>query len=154
MGNLLSDDVVLDARNDDITFDPPWGKVKAGVRLRPPGYIQKEDKRWAVYEFGTPEMYSPWKQALMSQVGKPYDSEGIWQFVVGLFRGVHYDHNYHTLDPSQSRAWFCDALGIFGASYGCGFLKLDPDYRPYNQTPGAALNLFIGAGARCVASGH
>ena len=152
MGGLLADDTVLDARDDTLKFPDPWGTVRPGVRLRPPGYLQREDKRWAVWEFGSPCMYVPWRDAGLSQLGKLYDSDGIWQFVWGLFRGKHYDISYHTDDPSKSTAWFCDALQIFMASYGCGFLHLPDGYRPYDQTPGAALNLFIGAGAKCIAS--
>lgn len=152
MGNLLSDDTVLDARDNAMVFPGPWGKIKAGVQLRPPGYLQKENKRWAIFEFGTPQMYASWRNAGLSQIGKPYDSAGILAYVWGFFSGRHTDGNYDAQAPEKSRAWFCDAFSIFMASWGCHYLNLPPDYRPYDQTPGAALNLFIGHGSRCIAS--
>lgn len=151
MANILEDDTVLDARNDAMTFRPPWGHVPAGVRLRPPGYLQASNRKWAIYEFGAPAMYVPWRDALLSQLGKPYDQAGIWAFVRGFLTGRHTDRNYNRADPSRSRAWFCDALAIFGAN-ACHYFDLPANYSPYDQTPGAALNLWIGAGARLVAA--
>lgn len=149
MANLLSDDTVLDARYDVVEYENK--ATPSGVQLRPRGYLHSQP-RWAVYEFGTPKMYAPWEAAGRSQLGKPYDSSGIWDFAKGIFTGKYADGNYNAQKPGQSTAWFCDALAVFMASWGCHYLHLPGDFTPYTLTPGAALDLFIGRGARLIGS--
>jgi len=147
MANLLADDTVLDARYDSVHYG---GKAHApGVQLRPAHYLDSEP-RWAVFEFGEPWMYPIWEQAGLGQIGKPYDSVGIKGFARGLFTGHYEDRNYAPRDPSKSKAWFCDELAVYMAQR-CGHLPELP-FQPYTLTPGAALNLFIGRGARLMAT--
>jgi hypothetical protein len=149
MANVLADGSILDARYDHVEYE---GAIyPTGVEQRPKGYLDDEEA-WELYEFGTPKMYAPWLSALRSQIGKPYDSLGIWDFAKGLFTGKYKDQNYDPGKPDQSKAWFCDALAVFGASWGCHYLTLPEDFTPYTLTPGAALDLFIGRGARLIAS--
>jgi hypothetical protein len=148
MGNLLTDDTVLDARADRMTFG---GKtIEAGVQLRPAHYLDSEP-RWAIYEFGTEEMYGAWAMAGLKQIGKPYDMKGINRFGEGLITGDESDSNYNPLNPASSTAWFCDELSIYMA-WQCRYFNLPAGYLPFLQTPGAALNLFLGAGAKLIAS--
>jgi hypothetical protein len=149
MANLLDDGTALDARFDHVTYQGK--KYSPGVQLRPAHYLDSQP-RWAVFEFGTPEMYEPWLQAGLGQIGKPYDSRGIMGFVSGLLSGSFKDREYAPQNPAKSKAWFCDELSLFMAWRGCGYLKLPENFLPYRQTPGAALNLWLGAGAKLVAS--
>jgi hypothetical protein len=147
MANVL-DGAILDARYNVI--EDGKRAIPAGVQIRPAHYLDSEP-RWQVYEFGTEAMYRSWSQAGMAQVGKPYDSQGIWGFAKGLFTGRYEDRNYNPSKPGESKAWFCDALAVYMAS-ACGYLDLPYGFTPYTLTPGSALDLFIGRGAKLIAS--
>lgn len=146
MANVLLDGTILDARVDWIKVDTSW--YKPGVQLRPAGYLDVEP-RWAVWEAPphAEAVYSDWLAAGRRQLDKPYDKTGIYDFATGLFTGKYRDRNW---GGEGSRAWFCDMLATWMAVH-VGLVP-QPPTRIYTLTPGAALNLFVGAGWRLVAS--
>lgn len=142
MAAILSDDTVLDARDDVV------GGALPGVQLRTSHYLDKEP-RWAIFEAPTHVNYPAWETALRTQISKPYDQRGIWDFAESVFTGQYVDKNYASYG---SIAWFCDALQLWGAVQS-GDLPAAPSWFHYfAQTPTGALNLFIGAGWRLVSS--
>lgn len=149
MANMLSDGSVWDARDDKIRFNGLT--YSPGVRHRPSGYLEAENKRWEIYEapVGSELVYSQWVADLASQEPKPYDSTGIIGFAKGVFTGEYEDTHYADDNPALSQAWFCDELSVWAA----GKNSLVPWPLPtkvYTLTPGAALMLFIGAGWKLV----
>lgn len=146
MANVLLDGTILDSRCDWIKFD--GASYKPGVQYRPVGYLD-DLPRWAVWEAppGSEVVYSDWRSTGHSQVGKPYDKAGIIGFAKGFFTGVYEDRNW---GGANSRAWFCDVFATWMAIH-VGLVPRPPT-RLYTFTPGSALNLFIGAGWRLVAS--
>jgi hypothetical protein len=141
MANLLADGSVWDARDDVVKFGGvTYGK---GVQHRPAGYLEAENKKWAIFEAPSwsEAVYDEWVALLATQRRKPYDQHAIEDFVPGLLYGEFKDQNYA---EDQSLAWFCDEYCIWGS----GRLSLVPWPLPlkiYAQTPGSALNIFIGA---------
>lgn len=141
MAGLLADDIVLDARYDVVGGAPP------GVQLRQAGYLDSE-ARWAIFEAPTSDHYLAWEAALRSQLGKPYDGRGIIDFAESVFTGEYVDPNYAS---EASKAWFCDELQAWAAIQS-GDIPSAPNWlQLFAQTPTGALNLFVGAGWRCVA---
>lgn len=146
MANVLDDGTVWDARDDLVKF----GEMvyPSGVQKRPLGYLYAEYKEWAIFEapvYMAP-MYGDWVEALESQVGKPYDSVGIMDFVEGIFTGNYEDYDYAPDAPQDSKAWFCDEYAVWAAGSVEAIPKLPPELPVFTLTPGSALNLFIGAG--------
>lgn len=89
--------VVIDARLDRIYGVPP------GVQMRPLHYLKGDRVDWLRLPASASRV-SQCKEALYSQVGKPYDTLGIWNFVSGKMR----DRNFR-----DCRAWFCDELAVW-----------------------------------------
>ncbi len=88
---VLSDGTLLGARND-VAGDQP-----AGVRIRPANYetwARKERLELAC----TFTQEATWEAWLKSQVGLPYDSGAIWDFVLGRS------------DLAKPGHWICSAL--------------------------------------------
>lgn len=148
MAGLLADGSFWDARADVIKFGGM--AYQPGVQHRPAGYLQAENKRWAIFEApaGSDSVYDQWVALLASQVGKPYDKHGILDFVPGLLTGNFEDQNYA---DDKSLAWFCDELQIWAAGR-LGLLPWPLPLKLFAQTPGAGLNLFIGASWSMIAS--
>jgi len=148
MANLLADGSVWDARSDVINF----GGVKypAGVQHRPAGYLEAENAKWAIFEAppGSERVYPYWVELLQSQEHKPYDHAGIIAFGVGVFTGKFQDQNYA---DDKSTAWFCDEYSIWAAGKP-GLIPWPLPLKISRQTPGAGLNLFIGARWRLTAA--
>jgi hypothetical protein len=158
MANILTSGTILDARDDWTPARPGWdsgngvlvdrsGKVKPGVRLRPGGYLDGSP-RWAVFEGPADARYAKWEAAGRSILGRPYDSVGIEDFAVGLFTGRYDDKNYAPKNPAASKAFFCDEASVFMAATA-GYFQWPP-LPIFTLTPGAALNLFIGAGWKLI----
>lgn len=150
MANLLATEMVWDARADRVRFQ---GKVyPRGVQYRDVRYLYAEAKEWAIFQapLWTGKNYALWVKALESQAGKPYDKVGIKDFVTGMITGRYSDYNYAPSNPDESKAWFCDEYAVFAA---CAASILPPlQLPPFTLTPGAALNLFIGAGWSMIAN--
>lgn len=148
LANMLVDGSFIDARADWVKdakgtyYKGADGKpIEPGVRRRPGDYL-KAAQRWILIELGEERHYAPWVRVLESQIGKPYDFVGIWDFVTGS----NQDRNWR-----DERAWFCDELGVWSwEKVGICPQVPEPVYR---INPGAALLLGIGTGARVVASG-
>lgn len=138
MANVLADDSIIDARVDQMKIRGV--AYPAGVQRRPAGYLDRVP-RWVLLEIGGEEHYSRWLAALVSQLHKPYDSIGILDFLTGSVE----DRNWR-----EQTAWFCSELGVWALERAglCPALP-DPIFR---VTPGGALLLCIGRGARVVAS--
>lgn len=88
---------VLDARYDRVGGAPP------GVQYRDMRYLEGEE-RIILRIPCTFEQKKAWLAAGDSQVGKPYDSAGIWDFITGGRK----DRNWR-----DQSAWFCDELGVW-----------------------------------------
>jgi hypothetical protein len=123
--NLLTDwddpkAEVLDARYDEV------GGQQPGVRIRPVSYL-KGTERTVLRIPCTPEQRVAWLKAGHGQIGKPYDSRGIWEFLTG--DNARRDWR----DPS---AWFCSEYGIWMLEQAgiCPPLPLHVNH----ITPGAA----------------
>lgn len=145
MANMLADGSFWDARDDFVQYEGiPY---EPGVQHRPAGYLQAAYARWAIFEApaGSESAYDKWVATLGSQGGKTYDQIGIRDFAEGLLTGQYKDRNWGPLVPSQSKAWFCDDYSVWAA--GTNAVLPWPIPIPiFTFTPGAALNLFIGAG--------
>lgn len=152
MANILSDGTVLDAFSQRMHLEGKW--YEAGVQLRPAGYLEKKYRRWAMFQapYDSYLDYEEWSRAGMHQLGKPYDSDGIIAFAVGLFTGRYRDRNYVHAHPERSSAWFCDELCAHMGIVASQLPQPPHELRLSTLTPGGALNLFIGAGWQLVAS--
>lgn len=145
MANVLADGSFWDARDDEIRFG---GDIYSpGVRHRPAGYLERENKRWELYEApsGSEAVYDRWAADLATQEGKSYDGYGIVGFARGLFTGEYKDTNYASDNPALSKAWFCDEYAVWAAGKN-GLTPWPIPTKIYTLTPGAALMYFIGAG--------
>lgn len=151
MANMLADGSFIDARDDEVCAGGVFWA--AGVEHRPAGYLQTENKRWAIFEApaGSDRLYDGWVASLEGQIGKAYDQIGILDFAEGLFTGKYKDRNWGPLVPAESKAWFCDDFSVWAA--GSNGLLPWPILIPlFTLTPGSALNFFIGAGWRLTES--
>lgn len=72
---ILPDGNLLGARDDSVGGQP------SGVRIRPPGYA-KFTKRVIMTVPTTQDQADKFYGFLQAQLGKPYDSEAIWAFVL------------------------------------------------------------------------
>lgn len=143
MANVLADDSIIDARSDSMKF-PGGLKVPAGVQRRPAGYLDSI-RKWVVLEGpeddpGGKWSYNRWEYALVSQLKKPYDFIGIWDFLSDSV----IDRNWR-----DESAWFCDELAVW-AQEKAGYVPQLPE-PVFRITPSAALLFDIGAGWRVVA---
>lgn len=138
MAGLLADDQIIDARDDAVGGAPP------GVRFREAHYLDKEP-RWAIFEAPTGDHYEGWHLAQVGQVGKPYDTRGIRDFIESIFTGEYNDPNYC---GAYSKAWFCDCFQAWVAITSGDIPKPPAFVKLFTLTPTSALNLFIGAGWR------
>lgn len=145
MANVLADGTVWDARDDHVAYK---GVVyPRGVQHRKLGYLVDQYKQWSLFQapIWATQYYDDWVRTLESQVGKPYDSVGIWDFVTGMLTGKYEDYNYAPTDPSGSKAWFCDEYAVWAAGK-MGLIPWPLVVPVFTLTPGSALNLFLGAG--------
>jgi hypothetical protein len=142
MANVLASGTVWDARSDLVTFEKVT--YPRGVQRRPLKYLIDGMEDWAMFEApdGSEKVYEKWAAALKSQEGKPYDKLGILDFATGLFTGRYKDKNYAC---KESAAWFCDEYSVWAAGQ-VGLIPWPIPVAIYTLTPGAALNLFLGAG--------
>lgn len=150
MANLLADGNVWDARDDLVKYK---GAVyPRGVQLRPASYLHEQYSKWIALEApeGSEKLYEAWVDVLATQVGKPYDSVGILDFAEGIITGRYEDRNYAPVNPEQSKAWFCDEYATWAAQKVGLIPSLPYELPVFTLTPGAALNLFIGAGWKVV----
>lgn len=150
MANVLYDGSVWDARDDQIWFQGIT--YPRGVQNRSIGYLLEQNKVWTIFEApeGSELVYEDWVNTLESQAGKPYDSVGILDFMTGIVTGEYSDYNYAPDSPDESKAWFCDEYATWAAGKH-GLMPWPIPVPIYTLTPGAALNLFIGAGWKRVA---
>lgn len=135
MATYISDDIVIDSRMDIIQGILP------GVRERPIEYLDRY-KQWLTLEIPCTEVQeAACITALRSQLGKPYDKIGIWNFATGSMD----DTNWRDLS-----AWFCDALAIWAQEVAgiCPFLTL-PAVR---LTPSTAFLIDQALGGKVIAS--
>lgn len=123
---VLPDGQLLGARNDEL------GDIPAGVQVRPPNY-GKWEKVVRVELPADEGMEKEFLASLLREVGKPYDREAIFGFIVG--------RNWH--DP---RAWFCSEL-IGAKLEECGWFPY-PLLTPSNKLTPAGLLLAISARTR------
>lgn len=147
MANVLGDGSIWDAQNVPLVMD---GKLyPAGVQHRPAGYLDPCE-RWAVFEApaGSEAHYAAWVKDLESQEGKPYDFPGIWDFPRAMLLGRYTDPDYAPEAPQDSKAWFCDEYCDW-AAIRRGLIPRPPT-PPYTFSPGASLNLYVGARWRLV----
>lgn len=102
---MLDDGTLLGARDDAVGGKPP------GVQIRPQGYA-KWISRVVMRIPCTTNQKNLYTDFLLSQVGKPYDSEAIWAF-------------FFDRDWREDDSWICSELvsaageksGIFPALY-------------------------------------
>lgn len=87
---VLADGRLLGSRSDVV------GGAPAGVQIRTPDY-EKFRRVVRVTLPAPPEMVQAFYDSLHSEIGKPYDSEGILAFVLGR-------------DWRDPCAWFCSEL--------------------------------------------
>lgn len=151
MANLLADGSVWDARDNKITYGGQ--SYPAGVHHRPAGYLEAENKRWAILEppAGGELKYNDWVKTLESQEGKPYDQIGIMDFAKGLVTGKYEDRNWGPDDPSASAAWFCDEYAVWAAGIN-GLVPWPIPVPLFTLTPGSALIFLMGAKWQVTAS--
>lgn len=100
--SILPDGRLLGSRSDVV------GGAPAGVQIRDPGYVG-HNKTLRIDVPADDAMTAAYHGFLASQLGKPYDIEGILGFIAG--------RNWH--DPS---AWFCSELAAAGLE-ACGLFK-------------------------------
>lgn len=125
---VLPDGRLLGARDDAIGGQPP------GVRIRPSNYA-KFARRVRMGIPATPEQEVRYYKFLDAQLGKPYDSEAIWAFVVNR-------------DWRERDSWICSELQAAAAEYSGRSPKL---YLAANKITPVAYALAVSAlGARIV----
>ena len=135
MATYVTDSTVIDARSDVIQGIP------AGVKVRPVSYLDDYPK-WLTLEIPCDALQlEACMSALRSQLDKPYDTRGIYNFATGSMD----DKNWQDLS-----AWFCDALAIWAQQVSgiCPFLTL-PATR---LTPSTAFLIDQVLGGKVVAS--
>lgn len=117
---------VIDARNNSVAGVP------AGVQKRPLSYLKHDRILWLNLA-ATAQQLAAVETALKSQLGKPYDQQGILNFATGQM----HDRNWQ-----DESAWFCSELGIWSLQQAglCPQLALKPN----RITPGDAA-LIVGA---------
>lgn len=120
---------VLDSRKDRIFGIPP------GVQTRPLEYLRKDKIDWLRVPMNSKQAAN-YRECLYSQIGKPYDTLGVWNFVTGKLK----DRNFR--DRSQ---WFCDDLVVWALEDcgACPRLILPPP----RVTPGGAALIACALGA-------
>ena len=101
-------------------------RMEGGVQIRPIGYLAKDQTIWLKIP-ANPGKILACRNALRSQVGKPYDKIGIWNFANGSLM----DRNWQ-----DQSAWFCDELAVWSWEQAeiCPRLLLAPN----RITPGGA----------------
>lgn len=120
---VLPDGNLLGARDSKI------GNIPAGVQIRPPNY--KHFSQVLVAELPCTEAQAQAiYAAVRSQIGKPYATEAIWDFIV--------DDNSDPQPTADNKAWFCDQLQAWGALAG-GVPMLNPKTNLNAITPGDLL---------------
>lgn len=122
---VLHGGYLLGARND-------WaGDIPPGVRIRPPGY-HKFIRRVIMEVPATPEQTKKFYDFLMAQLGKPYDHQAIWGFVLNR-------------DWRENDSWICSELQT-----GAGEASVLPRlYLPANKiTPVACAVAFSAVGGK------
>jgi uncharacterized protein YycO len=72
---IMPDNTLLGSRSDSVGGQPP------GVRIRPPDYA-KFANRMVMTIPATYDQTNKFYDFLRSQLGKPYDTEAIWAFVI------------------------------------------------------------------------
>lgn len=114
---------VLDARSDIVQGIPE------GVQIRPVDYLKDDECVWMGLP-GTAAQVQKALDALHSQIGKPYDVQGIIDFA-----------DNERLDPNwqNESAWFCDELAAWSWIRG-GWWNVDARLKlyPNRLTPGGA----------------
>ena len=110
-------------------------RVEGGVQIRPLGYLSSDSTVWVKIP-APPEQVSFCRTALYSQLKKPYDKLGIWNFLSGSAK----DRNWR-----NQAAWFCDELAVWSWEQAgiCPQLLLAPN----RITPGGAALVASALGA-------
>ena len=98
---VMDDGSLLGARHDAVGGAPP------GVQRRPQGYVAFSRTLVVSLPVASPQMDGAWRDFLLAQIGKPYDTLAIAAFAV--------DRDWH--NPS---AWFCSELQA-AALEACGW---------------------------------
>lgn len=151
--NLLADDSILDARSDWVKdakghyfLGPDTGKpIPPGVQHRPAGYLNP-CPRWIVLEGpedGPHWSYERWRNALVSQLDKPYDYIGILDFVTLSMD----DRNWR-----DESAWFCDEYATWAQEQGGYTYGREIPVPFFKLNPSGALLYTVGLGWRVAAS--
>lgn len=112
---------LLGARSDRV------GGAPAGVQIRDPSYIGESPALRVQIECA-PDVSMAYEVFVRSQIGKPYDLEGIAGFVSGR-------------DWRDDSAWFCSEL-VAAALEGCGYFD-HPLAAPTNKITPADLLLAV-----------
>ena len=136
--SVLADGSIIDARSDVVTYKGQ--RFKPGVQLRPAHYLDSEP-RWIEVEIPCTREHARKRDELLhSQLKKPYDFPGIWDFVDGSYR----DRNWR-----DESAWFCSELETWALEMSgiCPALTAPV----CKITPGDALLIAQAAGGRVVA---
>ncbi len=116
---ILPNGLLLGARSDAVGGKPP------GVQIRPPFY-EKWERRTIFELHVSATQEGKWVDFLLSQVGKPYDTDGI----LGFIFGSNTDRNWR-----DESAWFCDELMLVSCEKaGCRPLYIDA----FRITPNSA----------------
>ena len=110
-------------------------RLEGGVQIRPVGSLGSEVTTWVSIPT-SPGRIAKCRNVLDSQVGKPYDKQGIWNFASGSAR----DRNWR-----NQTAWFCDELAVWSWEQAeiCPELLLAPN----RITPGGAALVASALGA-------
>lgn len=116
-------DGLLGARSDCV------GGAPRGVQVREPSYVGDEQVLRVQLEC-PPAVAAKFEAFLRSQIGKPYDVEGIAGFIFGR-------------DWRDDSAWFCSELVCAGLEH-CGYFEF-PLATATNKVTPAALLLAISA---------
>ena len=121
--------VVIDSRVNRVMGVPP------GVQMRPLVYLKGSRIDWLCVP-STSKQMKAFREALYSQVGKPYDKLGVLNFVMGRIR----DRNFR-----NTSRWFCDDLIVWALEESgiCPRLILPPP----RITPGGAAIVSSALGA-------